>query len=117
MSPLATELIQLLWPAIWSGLLGAAALWQRAQMAKIESICRTLEGFKAEIQIIKYEIAEDRGKERHRIDTLIGETKARFAAIESGCAIYHGSMHRRATDSENWAQTSDVTAGVAPPGK
>jgi hypothetical protein len=117
MSPLATELIQLFWPAIWSGLLGAAALWQRAQMAKLDSICRTLEGFKVEVQIIKGEIASDREKERHRIDTLIGATNARFAAIESGCAIYHGTKHRRVTDPEDWAQTSDVTAGVAPSGK
>jgi hypothetical protein len=117
MSPLATELIQLFWPAIWSGLLGAAALWQRAQMARLDSICRTLEDFKVDVQIIKGEIASDREKERHRIDTLIGATNARFAAIESGCAIYHGTKHRRVTDPEDWAQTSDVTAGVAPPGK
>jgi len=111
MSPLATELLQLFWPAIWSGLLGAAAWWQRSQSARLDSIVRALDQFRQDIDRIQKEMANDRADQRHHIDRLIGATNARFAAIESGCAIYHGARNRRATDasdSANWAQASDI---------
>lgn len=108
MTPLQIELLQIAWPPIWTCLLAAAGWWQRQQMARLNAISETLDQFRVDVEQIKREIATDRSDDRHRLDKLIGATNARFTAIESCCSIYHGAKNRRATDPENWAQTSDL---------
>lgn len=118
MTPLETELLQLFLPAIWSGLLGAAAWWQRSQSNRLDSICKTLGDFRDDIGRIEREMANDRMAARHHLDRLIGATNARFASIESGCAIHHGRMSRRSTDApdpDNWAHDSDLGQMRMPP--
>ena len=108
MTSLQLELLQLAWPTVWTCLLAGAGWWQRQQMAQIAAIKATLDKFRADDDEFKKEIAQDRADARHRLDKLIGATNARFTAIESCCAIYHGVKTRRSTDPENWAQTSDL---------
>lgn len=108
MTPLETDLLQIAWPTIWSGLLGVAVWWQRLLMAQLNSIRAALDEFREDVEQIKRDIAQDRADDRHRIDKLIGASNARFTAIESCCSIYHGVKNRRSTDQESWAQTSDL---------
>ena len=108
MTSLQLELLQLAWPTVWTCLLAGAGWWQRQQMAQIAAIKTAIEQFRVDVNEIKKEIAQDRADDRHRLDKLIGASNARFTAIESSCAIYHGAKNRRSSDHENWAQASDL---------
>ena len=108
MTSLQLELLQLAWPTVWTCLLAGAGWWQRQQMAQIAAIKATLDQFRVDVEQIKREIAQDRADDRHRLDKLIGASNARFTALESSCAIYHGGKNRRSTYQENWAQESDL---------
>lgn len=114
MTPLEVELLKTIWPYLWTGILGAAAWFLKAQNARLESIAKDLHTFGVDLTRVEKQMLDDRAENRHRIDRLIGESDARIGRIEAVCATQHGgSMSRRSGDSRpiHWAHDSDISGG------
>lgn len=111
MTPLERELLETAWPYVWTGMLGVAGIFIRAQAKRLDAICAALKAFQGDVVRIEKAMAEDRAANRHRIDVLIGSSDARISRIEAVCDAQHGTgRNRRSTDTNNihWAQASDV---------
>lgn len=99
-------------PYILAGLFGLVGWYLRDNARQHQALVEAVQGLGGTISRLEQKLEDKVDTHARRFDRFVLSQEARLTAVETRCAIEHGEMPNRRSQSQrvvNWQERSDVS--------